>query len=330
MLTIRQNLLETIRGGSPDRFVNQYEYLDLVFDPITMNCAGGCQPGETKQTDWGFWVTFPGGTPGPFPVHTGDKILIKDVTRWREVLKAPDPMAYPQPMWDFFAGLTPPPDRNERFTACTIYTGIFEKLHYMMSMDTALVNLIVEPEAMHELIDFLTDWEIECAKVQIEHIHPDALFHHDDFGSQTKSFMSPEMFEEFFVPAYKRIYSFWKANGVQIIVHHSDSYAANLVPGMIEMGVDIFQGAVSENNIPELLRKYGGQISIHGGLDNGKFDTADWSAEKIRAALVDLIESCGTKYLIPGFTQGGPGSIYPGAYEAAAAAIEVLSKIYFK
>ena len=27
MLTKRQNLLETIRGGNPDRFVNQYEYL---------------------------------------------------------------------------------------------------------------------------------------------------------------------------------------------------------------------------------------------------------------------------------------------------------------
>ena len=27
MLTIRQNLLETIHGGHPDRFVNQYEFL---------------------------------------------------------------------------------------------------------------------------------------------------------------------------------------------------------------------------------------------------------------------------------------------------------------
>ena len=28
MLTKRQNLLETIRGGKPDRFVNQYEAFD--------------------------------------------------------------------------------------------------------------------------------------------------------------------------------------------------------------------------------------------------------------------------------------------------------------
>jgi hypothetical protein len=33
MLTIRQNFLETIKGGNPDRFVDQYEYVELLFDP---------------------------------------------------------------------------------------------------------------------------------------------------------------------------------------------------------------------------------------------------------------------------------------------------------
>lgn len=30
MLTIKENLLETIRGGNPDRFVNQYEFLHIT------------------------------------------------------------------------------------------------------------------------------------------------------------------------------------------------------------------------------------------------------------------------------------------------------------
>ena len=34
MLTTKQNLLETIHGGHPDRFVNQYEAFKMVFDPI--------------------------------------------------------------------------------------------------------------------------------------------------------------------------------------------------------------------------------------------------------------------------------------------------------
>lgn len=32
MLSVKQNLRETIRLGHPDRFVSQYEYLELVLD----------------------------------------------------------------------------------------------------------------------------------------------------------------------------------------------------------------------------------------------------------------------------------------------------------
>lgn len=34
MLTIRENFMETIRGGHPDRFVKQYEYQEWINDPL--------------------------------------------------------------------------------------------------------------------------------------------------------------------------------------------------------------------------------------------------------------------------------------------------------
>jgi uroporphyrinogen-III decarboxylase len=182
---------------------------------------------------------------------------------------------------------------------------------------------------MLELINRLADWEIEAAKIIVERQHPDAIFHHDDWGTQTRSFLSPADFEKFLFPAYKRVYGFWKQNGVEIIVHHSDSYAANLVPYMIEMGIDVFQGAVSENDIPGLIRNYGGRITFHGGLDNGKHDKEDWSVEALRRDLRALVEKAGTKYLIPGLTMGGPESIYPGVYDALTAEIDALSKECF-
>ena len=64
-------------------------------------------------------------------------------------------------------------------------------------------------------------------------------------------------------------------------MHHSDSYAANLVPYMIEMGIDIWQGCLSTNNLPDLVKQYGGQIAFMGGIDNGKVDRADWTQELI-------------------------------------------------
>jgi uroporphyrinogen-III decarboxylase len=137
--------------------------------------------------------------------------------------------------------------------------------------------------------------------------------------------MSPEMFAEFFVPAYKKIYAYYKSHGVELIVHHSDSYAANLVPAMIEMGIDIFQGCMTTNNVPELVKKYGGKISFMGDLDNGVMDRADWTPELIRREVERACRNNGKLYFIPCLVMGGPGNIYPGVYMETTKEIDRMS-----
>ena len=65
----------------------------------------------------------------------------------------------------------------------------------------------------------------------------DVILHHDDWGSQRSTFISPEMFDEFIKPSVSKIYGFYKSEGVELIIHHSDSFAATLVPSMIECGI---------------------------------------------------------------------------------------------
>ena len=330
MLSVKENLLETIHGGKPDRFVNQYEYMELIIDPIVMAFGDDVDKGKERINEWGVKIRFPDGTPGPFPACEGDDKLIKDITEWKSVLsKARMPESFPDEEWVPAVEQAASVDRNEKFVATFFYPGMFEKLHYFMGMEDAMMGFYEEPEAMHDLIDWLTDWEIRCAAESIRHYHPDALFHHDDWGSQRSSFLSPDMFKEFSLPAYKKIYGFWKENGVELIVHHSDSYAANLVPFMVEAGIDIWQGAVSENNIPAVLKEYGGKIAVHGGLDNGKYDKQDWNKKEMKDGLEELIQATDGKYFIPGFTIGGPMTTFEGAYEAASDAIDELSRQYF-
>ena len=328
MLTIRQNLLETIHGGHPDRFVNQYEYMALLADPILLGGLGNCPKGGSAVNGWGVTIKFPDYVPGPFPDTSEELRVIKDITHWKDAVKAPE-LHYPEEAWAPFVEAAQAVDRKEVFVAPMVAPGMFEKVHYLMGMEEAMMALYEEPEAMHELIDFLTEYEIAAAREVIAHLHPDALFHHDDWGSQRSSFLAPDMFDEFFTPAYKKIYGFWKANGVELIVHHSDSYAANLVPSMIECGIDIWQGVMSPNNIPDLIHKYGGKISFHGGIDNGKVDRADWTREKVEEETRKACESCGKLYYIPGTTMGGPESTYPGVYDTVTETIRKLSQEMF-
>ena len=295
MLTKKQNLRETIHCGNPDRLVNQFEYVSLFFDPATMAAMGTPVRGGAWYNGWGVRIEFPEHVPGMFPNHSPEYVVCKDVTKWRETVHAPK-TEFTDEEWAPFLAPLAEIDRNEVFVAPFVAPGIFEKLHYLMGMEECMMNFYDEPEAMHELIDYLVDYEIRVAKGIIEHAHPDALFHHDDWGSQKSSILSVPMFDEFITPAYEKIYGYYKANGVELIIHHSDSFAGNLVPSMIKMGIDIWQGAMTTNDLAGILDKYTGQIALHGGIDNGKVDHEGWTEEEVVGATKDAIRKYYKKY----------------------------------
>jgi hypothetical protein len=328
MLTKRQNLMETITGGQPDRFVKQYEFMNMIMEAGFMFTGIPMRPGQISKDSWGISWIFKEGQLGPFPVHDDEHKVLKDIADWEKYVKKPViPTA--DEIWAPALAHANAVDRNEEFVTAIVAPGVFEMTHHLMSMQDSLIAFYEEPEAMHELIDYITEYELELGKALIHRIHPDGLFHHDDWGSQDSSFFSPDMFEEFLLPAYKKIYGFYKDNGVEIIVHHSDSYAANLVPFMIEMGIDIFQGAMKTNNIPDLIEKYGGRISIMGGLHSGEVDFPGWTKEIIAAEVEKACRTNGKLFYIPCVTHGGPASHFPGVYEVINAEIDRMSKEMF-
>ena len=173
-------------------------------DPLFPIYFGTIVPGGEWVNGWGVKNKFPAGTPGPFPCCEGEDKVCKDITRWRDYVKAPN-LVLPAEAWKDAVEQVSKIDRKEKFVTAKVFCGIFEKLHYLMGMEDAMINFYEEPEAMHELIDYLADWEITLAEETIKYVHPDCLFHHDDWGSQTSLFISKEMFDEFLLPAYKKI-----------------------------------------------------------------------------------------------------------------------------
>ncbi len=237
MLTKRQNLLECIRGGNPDRYVNQFEAFspmipgNPLLDP-TLNEDG------YMIDEWGAYFTMIEGQPGFFPCHDEGHIVIKDITEWRDQVTPPGNVDDPK-LWEPFAKMAEKIDRNEQFVTVAMIPGVFERVHHLHEITETMVDLYDEPEAIKELIDCIVDWELRLAEAICKYIKPDAIFHHDDWGTQISTFMAPDMFEEFLLEPYKRIYGYYKNHGVELIVHHSDSFGETLVPYMIEMGIDI-------------------------------------------------------------------------------------------
>jgi hypothetical protein len=329
MLTKRQNLLETIKkGGKPDRFVKQFEFLNLNMPACFMMGDIPFTPGRIGKSPWDVTFEFKEGQIGPFPLHDDQHKVIKDIIQWRKYVKKPV-VPTSDEAWAPAIGYNSIVDRNEEFAAVWFAPGVFEMTHHLMGIEESFFAYYEEPEAMHELIDCITEYELEYAKVVTEKLHIDALFHHDDWGSSTNSLLSPDIFKEFILPAYKKIYGLYKANGVELIVHHSDSYAANLVPFMVEMGVDIWQGAIPTNNIPELIKQYDGQIAFMGEIETKEIDLPDWTPEAVANEVERACRKCGKFAFIPCQTQGGPYSSFPGVYDEVGKQIDRMSKEMF-
>ena len=99
-LTPRENLIETMKGGKPERFVKQYEAFGIVFTAAN-RARNNPKPGEVnKINNWGVTISWAEGQPGAFPVHTPDKIVCKDIEEWKDYVKAPDPYTIPEAEWE--------------------------------------------------------------------------------------------------------------------------------------------------------------------------------------------------------------------------------------
>ena len=321
MLSPKQNFYEAAKGLNPDRYVNQYEAIRLVLHAAYFHNPSPKYGEENVVNAWGVTNSYPLGTPGGFPVHTPDKIVIKDIEHWQDYVHAPG-LDFPDEEWAMCKASLDKVSDDLAYKAPFVAPGIFEQCHHLGEMTRTMENLMLYEDEMHDLIKYLTEYELRLAEKICEKLQPNALFHHDDWGSRTSTFMSPSMFEDFFVEPYKQVYGYYKSHGCELIIHHSDSYGATLVPSMIEMGIDVWQGCMSSSNLPELTKKYAGQIAFMGGFDGADFDTEDWTKEGIKQKVYAMLDQCTPKAYIPCIAQGGPGSIYDGVYDAITEAID--------
>ena len=199
----------------------------------------------------------------------------------------------------------------EGFLSMTVMgTGIFEQLHMLMTFEDTLMNLLLYPKEMHELIEVVADFRLEYMKLIVENLHPDVICSHDDWGSEHAMFMHPDTWREFFKEPFRRLYSYLHSQGV-LVMHHADSFCEPIAEDMAEIGIDIWQGVLPTNDIVGLSRRLDGRMALMGGVSS-VIDREDSTEEEIRREMRRVLDSYGRlKGFIPSYTYGGPGTIFP-------------------
>ena len=168
-----------------------------------------------------------------------------------ERLRIDDPERLTQD-WDAFRA-------QQRETGAAVQVGgfpfgVFGTPRDLLGDEELLVSFYTRPALVHDMMDHLTSlwlaqWERVADEVQIDHIHI-----WEDMSGRQGSLISPQMAADFMMPCYDRIADFARAHGVRLVSVDTDGDCSELVPLMMEHGVNMF--------LP--LRSAGGQR--HPGL----------------------------------------------------------------
>ena len=312
MSTPKGIFLELIKpDGQPERQLCQYEALHMCLtDPINTYLRGNRKRGSVSKDRWGTTISFPEDAPGPIPVHTPELSVCTDVTRWKETIHVPDLSVCSEGWEECRTRSRAAADAEGKLLAGFMGTGIFEQCHFLMGFEDTLTALYEHPDEMHALIETITQYRLDYVRRLIDGLQPDVIFSHDDWGTKNALFMKPDMWREFFKEPYRRFYGYIRSRGV-IAIHHADSYLVPIVDDMAEIGIQVWQGVLPENDIPALQAHLNGRLTLMGGF-GAAIDRKDATPEDILTYARDVLKrNCPGGHYIPSITYGLAGTVYP-------------------
>jgi len=140
----------------------------------------------------------------------------------------------------------------------------FEQLQQLHGFEATLVDIMTgRSEIYHlrdRLLEFMLAWLDKWIALPYQGLH-----FADDWGTQTNLMMPPAKWREFFKPAYAQMFRKVKAAGMDVWFH-SDGQILDIIPDLVELGVDVLNCQASVMDRKE-LRKFAGRIAFRTDID---------------------------------------------------------------
>ncbi len=141
----------------------------------------------------------------------------------------------------YFERLGPLLDQaGERYVVITSHFNLIERFHMLRGMQGAMEDLYLAPSQAEKLLDVILEFKLELFEELFRRFGDriDGLFLTDDWGTQTGTLISQQMFDQYFAPRYAALFGAIHHHGWHVILHSCGKINA-FVPRLIELGVDV-------------------------------------------------------------------------------------------
>jgi hypothetical protein len=178
---------------------------------------------------------------------------------------------------------------SDKFVTAGCCPRPFERLQFLRGSEQLYYDLGEQSGELLELLRRVHGFYLQELELWAS-TEVDGLMFMDDWGAQDRLLISPRQWRKLFKPLYKDYIDLAHAHGKKIFMH-SDGFTADIIPDLIELGLDAFNTQLFTMDIEALGRQHRGKITFWGEIDRqqilpfGSTADVDAAVRRVYAAL---------------------------------------------
>jgi uroporphyrinogen decarboxylase len=173
-------------------------------------------------------------------------------------------------------------NRGEKYTVAETYT-LWQRMYYLHGFNATVEDLLLEPERTAQLRDMVLEVLLRRLKRLGELPELDGIRFCEGWGTQRALLIRPRLWREFFKPAYAKMFDVVHQSGKHVWLH-CYGMIEELIPDLIEVGVDVLNPQPGCMDRPQLRRLIARRICVLGDIDR-QWTLPRGTPEEVRAAV---------------------------------------------
>jgi uroporphyrinogen decarboxylase len=144
---------------------------------------------------------------------------------------------------------------------------LWEKSYMLVGMENMMTCFLQEPDFARDVLHHIMDFHLGIARHYVS-LGVEFVQLTDDLGTQRGPLLGPRIVEEFLVPEYERLATFYKERGV-LVGFHSCGNVASVIDILIRLGVDVLNPVqATANNLDRIRSLTQGRMALQGGVNS--------------------------------------------------------------
>jgi uroporphyrinogen decarboxylase len=221
---------------------------------------------------------------------------VTDRKSFAEIKKRYNPQAvtrYPQ-WWDLWVNAW----RSRDYPLCLLTNatfGLYSQLRSWVGTERVSYLFYDDPAFVEEMIEFNTNHLLQVVSKALQEVEFDYFNFFEDFAGKGGPLVSPRIFRQFFLPAYRKITDRFRKAGIEHFWLDSDGDVEALIPLMLEAGITCLWPLEQASGMDpvRLRKKWVKQLALAGGIDKRELAKDKRAIEKELHAKIPPLLDCG-------------------------------------